>query len=54
MENQSRTGRIFGVNIMTGECGNIGLDDQGGYYFDPFSQEAGDGQEPAEEEYGWE
>lgn len=36
MENQSRTGRIFGVNITTGECGNIGLDDQAGYYFAPF------------------
>ncbi|MDE6607390.1 MAG: hypothetical protein K2K54_06520, partial [Lachnospiraceae bacterium] len=44
MENQSRTGRIFGVNITTGECGNIGLDEQGGYYFAPFAaqQEASD------------
>lgn len=39
MENQSRTGRIFGVNIATGECGDIGLGEQGGYYFAPFSVE---------------
>lgn len=39
MENQSRTGRIFGVNIATGECGNIGLAQQGGYYFAPFVTE---------------
>lgn len=34
-ENQSRTGRIFGVNIVTGECGDIGLGSEG-YYFIPF------------------
>lgn len=38
-ENQSRTGRIFGVNIVTGECGNLGLEEQGNYYFAPFGNE---------------
>lgn len=37
-ENQSKTGRIFGVNIATGTCGDIGLDDQGNYYFAPFPE----------------
>lgn len=33
--NQSKTGRIFGVNIVTGACGDIGLGAEG-YYFIPF------------------
>ncbi len=37
--NQSRTGRIFGVNIATGVCGDIGLDQQWNYYFAPFPQD---------------
>ncbi len=38
-ENQSKTGRIFGVNIVTGACGDIGLDEQWNYYFVPFLEE---------------
>lgn len=37
-ENQSKTGRIFGVNIMTGACGAIGLDEKWNYYFAPFEE----------------
>lgn len=37
--NQSKTGRIFGVNITTGACGAIGLDEEWNYYFAPFAQE---------------
>ena len=37
--NQSKTGRIFGVNIATGVCGDIGLDEEWNYYFAPFSEE---------------
>ena len=37
--NQSKTGRIFGVNIATGVCGDIGLDEEWNYYFAPFPQE---------------
>lgn len=33
---QSKTGRIFGVNITTGACGAIGLDEEWNYYFAPF------------------
>ncbi len=36
LEVQSKTGRIFGVNITSGECGNIGLDEEANYYFAPF------------------
>ena len=36
--NQSKTGRIFGVNITTGSCGDIGLDGEWNYYFAPFPQ----------------
>lgn len=36
--NQSKTGRIFGVNITTGVCGDIGLDEEWNYYFAPFVQ----------------
>ena len=37
--NQSKTGRIFGVNVTTGACGAIGLDEEWNYYFAPFAQE---------------
>lgn len=37
--NQSKTGRIFGVNIATGACGDIGLDAEWSYYFAPFPEE---------------
>lgn len=38
-ENQSKTGRIFGFNITTGECGIIALDEQWNYSFVPLSAE---------------
>lgn len=36
--NQSKTGRIFGVNIHTLACGDIGTDAGGKYYFSPFPE----------------
>ncbi len=35
---QSKTGRIFGVNVVTGECGYIGESTEG-YYFVPLLEE---------------